>query len=225
MSLKLDIFIDLFKWPVALLSAISVPALIDAFNYIQVTNTKFLVFCCGSFCYLLLKILSSSSVNIAMQTLAHELTHAFFAFITFHKVEGIKINSDNTGGNMRFKGRGNWLIIIAPYFFPLFLFAIMIGITFFSDRIPNVLWVNGILGYFFAYHMESIMLQIHGDQPDFKLVGFPFCVLFLPGANLFFGTCVIAFNNGGWVNIKKYVRIVEKINSQNIEKIIEYFTN
>lgn len=225
MSKILDLFIDLFKWPVALLCAISVPALVDALDYIQVTNIKFLVFLGGGLTYILFKILASSNMNMSMLTLAHELTHAFFALLTFHRVSGIRINYDDSGGSMRFKGRGNWLIVIAPYFFPLFLFSIMLGITFFSDRIPNTLLVNGVLGYFFAYHLESIVLQIHGDQPDFKLVGFPFCILFLPGANLFFGTCVVAFNNGGWVNIKKYIKIVEKLNMQTIEKLLDYFTN
>ena len=225
MSKFLDLFIDLFKWPGAILSAVSIPALVNALDYIQVSNVKFWVFLAGAFVYLLIKILSSSNANIAMQTLAHELTHAFFAVLTFHKVSGIRINYDDSGGSMKFKGRGNWLIVIAPYFFPLFLFAIMMGITFYSDKIPNTLWVNGVLGYFFAYHLESIMMQIHGEQPDFKLVGFPFCILFLPGANLFFGTCIIAFNNGGWINIKRYIRVVEKLNSVTIEKLITYFTN
>jgi hypothetical protein len=131
---------------------------------------------------------------------------------------------DESGGAMGFKGKGNWLIVIGPYFFPLFLFFMMLGITFFSNKIPEGYWVNGILGYFFAYHVESIAVQIHGEQPDFKEVGFPFCWLFLPGANTFMCSAVLAFNNGGWLGIEKYMQILYKLNLHNLAVLLDYFT-
>ena len=158
-----------------------------------------------------------------MQILAHELTHTFFALLTFHKVVHIHLNMDESGGAMGFKGRGNWLITIAPYFFPLFLFFMMLAVTFFSSKIPDSLMVNGVFGYFFAYHLESILVQIHGEQPDFQEVGFPFCWLFLPGANLFACSAVLAFNNGGWLSVEKYVTAVCKLNMRNITEIMSYF--
>ena len=154
---------------------------------------------------------------------AHELTHAFFALLTFHKVVHIHLNMDESGGAMGFKGKGNWLITIAPYFFPLFLFFMMLAVTFFSSKIPDSLMVNGVFGYFFAYHLESILVQIHGEQPDFQEVGFPFCWLFLPGANLFACSAVLAFNNGGWLSVEKYVTAVYKLNMRNITEIMSYF--
>ena len=97
--------------------------------------------------------------------------------------------------------------------------------AYFSNRIPEGYWVNGILGYFFAYHVESIMMQIHGDQPDFKIVGFPFCLFFLPGANIFMCSIIVAFNNGGWLGIEKYVKIVSKISLDYIELVLPYVTS
>lgn len=83
--------------------------------------------------------------------------------------------------------------------------------------------VNGVFGYFFAYHLESILVQIHGEQLDFQEVGFPFCWLFLPGANLFACSAVLAFNNGGWLSVEKYVTAVYKLNMRNITEIMSYF--
>jgi hypothetical protein len=75
-----------------------------------------------------------SSSRVSMEVLAHELTHAFFALITFHKVKGIKINQDDTGGTMSFEGEGNWLIIIGPYFFPLYcLFSMFFIVLYYSE--------------------------------------------------------------------------------------------
>ena len=126
---------------------------------------------------------------------------------------------------MRFRGKGNWLITVSPYFFPLFLFFLMIGFTFFSDRLPSGYWVNGIIGYFFAYHLESMLVQIHGEQPDFKKAGVLFCIFLLPGANLFMCSLILAFNNGGFSNMEKYLTVVERLSSNSFSQIINYFTN
>lgn len=225
MSRWLDLLLGLFKWPVAMLAFVSLPALVHALEYLRLDNLRFFAFLGGAFVYLALKILAAARSNISMQILAHELTHTFFALLTFHKVVHIHLNMDESGGSMGFRGKGNWLITIAPYFFPLFLFFLMLFATFFAEKIPDSLIVNGVFGYFFAYHVESILVQIHGEQPDFKEVGFPFCWLFLPGANLFMCTAVLAFNNGGWLSVERYMRAVYLLNWQNINELMRYFTN
>ena len=225
MSRWLDLLLGLFKWPVAILAFVSLPALVHALDYLRLDNLRFFAFLGGAFVYLALKILAAARSNISMQILAHELTHTFFALLTFHKVVHIHLNMDESGGSMGFRGKGNWLITIAPYFFPLFLFFLMLFATFFAEKIPDSLIVNGVCGYFFAYHVESILVQIHGEQPDFKEVGFPFCWLFLPGANLFMCTAVLAFNNGGWLSVERYMRTVYLLNWQNINELMRYFTN
>ena len=61
-----------------------------------------------------------------IQTIAHELTHTLFAFLTLHLVKRVRLNPDGSGGSMAFSGQGNWLITLAPYFFPLFAFLYML---------------------------------------------------------------------------------------------------
>ena len=77
----------------------------------------------GFFMFFIGRSFMDSASRVSMEVLAHELTHAFFAILTFHKVKGISINPDDTGGAMSFEGEGNWLIIIGPYFFPLYCFG------------------------------------------------------------------------------------------------------
>jgi len=224
MSRFLDFIISLFKWPVAFLAIVVLPTLVQAFDYVSLINMRFFAFLGGALFYLALKILASARSNMSMQILAHEFTHIFFALLTFHRVVHIHLNMDESGGAMGFKGRGNWLIVVGPYFFPLFLFFMILGITFFSNKIAGGYWINGVLGYFFAYHVESIAIQIHGEQPDFKEVGFPFCWLFLPGANIFVCSIVLIFNNGGWLAVEKYLQLLYKLNVENITTLISFFT-
>jgi len=220
MSRLLDFVLGLLKWPAAFISLISIPAMLKAFDYIEFGNLRFLAFAGGAVFYLALKIFASARSNISMQILAHEFTHIFFALLTFHKVVHIHLNMDESGGAMGFRGRGNWLITIGPYFFPLFIFFLMMGMTFFAEKIPDGLLINGILGYFFSYHLESIAVQIHGEQPDFREVGFPFCWLFLPGANLFMCSAILAFNNGGWYGVQKYMAMVYVCARQTLSAVL-----
>lgn len=225
MARFMDCLLGLLKWPVALLAILSLPALVQALQYFNLTQVKFLVFAGGAFAYLAVKVMASVRSNVSMQILAHEFTHIFFALLTFHKVVHVHLNVDESGGAMGFKGKGNWLIVIAPYFFPLFLFFLMMFSTFFANKIPDSLWVNGVFGYFFAYHVESVIVQIHGQQPDFKEVGFLFCWLFLPGANLFICSLIAAFNNGGWEYVQRYISVIYKLNMYNLEAVLALFTN
>lgn len=224
MSRLIDFIFGLLKWPVALVALVSLPALIQVFSYFQLNNMKFFMFLGGIGAYLLIKILASARVNMSMQILVHEFTHTFFALLTFHRIVHIHLNMNETGGSMGFKGKGNWLIVIGPYFFPLVLFFMMIGLTIWSDKFSNNLFINGLLGYFFAYHIETIMIQIHPEQPDFKIVGFPFCWIFLPSANLFVGLIVLAFNNGGWLAVQRLLNAIYKLDLHNVYWLLDYFT-
>ncbi len=225
MARLMDLLLGLLKWPAALSAFLSLPALIQALQYFNWGQAKFFAFAGGLFAYLAIKIMASARSNASMQILAHEFTHIFFALLTFHKVVHIHLNMDESGGAMGFKGKGNWLIVIAPYFFPLFLFFLMMFATFFAGRLPDSLWVNGVFGYFFAYHIESIAIQIHGQQPDFKEVGFLFCWLFLPGANLFTCSAIAAFNSGGWLAVQRYASLIYKLDLQNLQQVLSVVTS
>lgn len=225
MSRYMDLILGLLKWPVAILAVVSLPALIKALDYFSLSNMRVYAFAGGVFAYFALKFFASSRSNISMQILAHEFTHIFFALLTFHKVVHIHLNMDESGGAMGFKGKGNWLITISPYFFPLFIFILMLIVTFYSQKIPEGYLINGIFGYFFAYHVCSMLSQIHSEQPDFKEVGFPFVFLFLPGANIFACSLILAFNSGGWIGMQKYIYLLYKLNLQTIAQITQYITN
>ena len=68
-----------------------------------------------------------------------------FAVATLHKPKGLDVEQ-GSGGSFSFMGEGNWLIALAPYFFPTFTFVLMIGI--------------------------SIYQAFYGIQPDFYLILF-----------------------------------------------------
>ncbi len=114
--------------------------------------------------------------------LEHELTHTIFAVLTFHKVVGLCATEKN-GGIMGFVGgKGNWLIDLAPYFFPTLGVIVSIMLHFANDSYDDIL--IAILGFFIMYHIHSTIKEFSFKQPDIQEAGVIFSILFLPGANL-----------------------------------------
>lgn len=112
------------------------------------------------------------------ETFEHELTHILFALLTFHPVSGMNVN-DYGGGNMTFRGKGNWLIALAPYFFPL-ASAAMMFLTVAYGRVTGLLpdWLLIGLGLAFGYDVCAFAEQIHPRQTDFKVAGYWFSLCF-----------------------------------------------
>lgn len=218
MTKLVDHIINLLKWPVAVYMFISLPALWMSQNFFVFATSKFLALAAGFFLYFVAKTMADSSMRTAMQIIAHELTHAFFALITGHKVKKIRLDPEGAGGEMVFDsaGVGNWLIVIAPYFFPLFGFFYMLFMGF----MPSYLVFNGFLGYFLGYHMDTVGSQIHEKQTDLPKVGYLFCALFLPGANLWMIGSMLAFNSKGWSGVETYFDLINHLNFLNFQKIL-----
>ena len=100
MQVLIDRFITLLKWPLALYMLVSIPAYIRSLYYFNFVNIKFIVLGAGFILFFIARQMADASVKTSMQIVAHELTHAFFALITFHKVKHIRVEADDSGGSM-----------------------------------------------------------------------------------------------------------------------------
>ena len=215
MRVLVDRFIELLKWPVALYMLLSLPAYIQSLYYFKFTNLQYVALFGGFFLFFISRSMMDSSVKSNMEIVAHEMTHAFFALLTLHKVTGIRVEGDNSGGNMSFEGEGNWLIVIAPYFFPLFGFFYMIAFSVYTHFAPSNLILNGILGFFIGYHLDTVGSQIHEKQTDLPKVSYKFCAMFLPAANLWAVCSMLAFNTRGWAGVSLYLDLINYLNVRN----------
>ena len=137
---------------------------------------------------------SKRSAGSFFSTFEHELTHALFAWITFKKVTGLQATW-NSGGVCHIEGGKNWLIFIAPYFFPT-LMLIPMGLSVIVDR-QYYDSIEVMLGAVMAYHMTSTYVETHRGQTDLQETGFLFAALFLPTANvMIYGWGLIYFLDG-----------------------------
>ena len=223
MQALMDKFVNLLKWPTALFFLFSLPAFIQSMDYFNFANLRYIALFGGFFLFFIARSFMDASAKTGMEILAHELTHAFFAILTFHKVKQIVLNPDDSGGNMTFEGEGNWLIIIAPYFFPLFGLIAMIAISVYTRvASPNLIF-NIVMGFVLGYHLDAVGSQIHEKQTDLPKVGYYFCAAFLLPANLWMIGSMFAFNSKGWDGVWLYQRLILSLNGKNLDYILNLF--
>ncbi len=100
--------------------------------------------------------------------LNHELTHNFWAVLSFSKPKTLQVR-EGKGGNFAFSGRKNIMTVLSPYFFPLitaFLFPLYFIIN--GKFMPYYFAVLGLsLGFSFVTELK----QIHLGQPDLRIYG------------------------------------------------------
>lgn len=187
MSATIDRIFGWIKWPVAVVHVCLLPgaawAFVSALGLVGAHAGDMIPFFAGFGLYGALWWLAFRRYGWGSwaSTLEHELTHALFALLTFHRVTKITA-SWHDGGATSFRGRGNWLITLAPYFVP----TASVLIAAFLWAIPDgwLHWASGLLGASIAYHMSSTWLETHFRQTDITKAGLIFSLMFLPTANL-----------------------------------------
>jgi hypothetical protein len=201
----------LIKWPLAIASAAFLPALAQG-AWIEATgllrSRYWWDFFAGAAGYALLWLLFIRKIKLSfLSTLEHELTHCLFAWATGNRVTGLTARL-NTGGGMRIKGTPNWLIAVAPYFFPTVSVALLVASAIIDARWQPLL--AGLIGVSVTYHIASTWQETHAGQNDLREAGLVFSLLFLPSANLLAYGLVFATIRAGVAGMAGLMRTVEQ---------------
>ncbi|MDA1017181.1 MAG: hypothetical protein O3A00_22330 [Planctomycetota bacterium] len=199
------------KWPIAIIAVCAFPgaaaAMISLITRMVTSPASVWAFLLGMIIYLAIwwRLVRHSRITFLL-VLEHEFTHALFAWLTFHRVTGLKATWRG-GGQMEFMGAGNWLITISPYFFPTISALLLLGFWMFSDGGPVC---NLALGISLAYHITSTIRETHSQQTDLQKVGYPFALLFLPTANLLMIGAVMSFTYGAGPALVSFFTVISE---------------
>ena len=120
-----------------------------------------------------------------MYVLGHELTHALWSLPFGGKLKKIKVKSD--GGHVLIT-KSNFLVSLAPYFFPLY--AVLVVIIFlignlFWDWTQYVLWFYFFIGLAYAFHITLTFRILKIRQPDIVKEGYIFSTIIIFLGNMF----------------------------------------
>ena len=106
--------------------------------------------------------------------LAHELTHALWGTLMGAKIFGMSISRDRGSVTL---SKTNFLITLAPYFFPLYTVLIVIGyyvLAIFYDLAPYHLWWLALVGFTWGFHFTFTVSSLLQHQSDIQAYGFVF---------------------------------------------------
>ena len=212
MNKVIDFMTNLCRWPVALMLLFSLPALVKSYQYFNFFNRHFYYMAAGIIFFWFVAITAGRELRSQIQTIAHELTHTLFAFLTLHFVKRVRLNPDGSGGSMAFAGHGNWLITLAPYFFPLFASIYMLIMPWLLETTDKYWLVYAVFGYFVAYYWETVLSQVHREQTDIIQEGFVFSGIIIVGLNLFVTGMLFAFNSQQWHGVSIYYKLLKRLN-------------
>lgn len=192
-----DRLLGILKWPIAIVALILVPGLVYALflviRGIAAAPGTCVPFLLGAAAYSILWFALGSRRIGFWTTVEHELTHALFAWATFHPVVGFGA-SLRGGGHIRYVGRGNWLIAVAPYFFPTLSLIAIAVLTWAPGK--HLVLGGAVLGVTVAYHALSTWSETHRHQTDLREAGWLFCLPFLAAANAFVFGLLLAYACG-----------------------------
>ena len=193
--------LNILKWPIGAVTLSLLPTtiltLLELFIELLTDLAPISSFLVGMVLYVVLDklLFSRRFMGSAFSTFEHELTHAIFAWLSFHRVQNLKVTW-NSGGMIQIVGGHNWLIAIAPYWFPTLCLPFMV--MSYLGSFAGAWWVAAGLGATYCYTVLSTWRETHRQQTDLQYTSFLFAWLFLPTANLVTMGVILAFAHGGF---------------------------
>ena len=163
-------------------------------------DTVWVPFLAGAACWLVVFLLLPKPMWLYV--FGHELTHALWAWLFGGRVKKMKVTS--AGGHV-VVSKTNFLIVLAPYFFPLYAvlvilaFAIGHGIWDWRDYF---VWFHLAVGVAYAFHVTLTWQALKTQQTDITSQGYLFSavIIFLGNVSvLLFGVPLLTAKVG-WLN-------------------------
>jgi hypothetical protein len=119
-----------------------------------------------------------------LYVMGHELTHALASLIQGGSADEMRVST--RGGAVRVN-RSNFLVSLAPYFFPLYTFgAVLLYYVVDKKFLPGVFF---LLGFTLAFHLALTVYSLREHQSDVAEVGWLFAIPFIACVNFL----VVAF--------------------------------
>lgn len=124
---------------------------------------------------------STISRPVRTYVLGHELTHALWGLLFGARPSDVRVSE--TGGSVKLT-KSNFIITLAPYFFPFYTFVVIVAALItsaFLRPLPFLpLWMF-LIGFTWAFHVLFTLETLTQRQPDVKLYGrvFSWTVIFI----------------------------------------------
>lgn len=134
----------------------------------------------------------------------HELTHTVWAVLFRGKIKEFKVSS-KSGSVVTTKT--NFLILLAPYFFPIYTFLIIFVfyiLAFTFDVAKWIEWLFFLVGVSYSFHIFLTFESLSISQSDIKKTGRIFSYTVIVILNLIITVVILKFISPDKISIAKY---------------------
>ncbi len=120
----------------------------------------------------------------------HELTHALFAMLFGGSVKSF--HASERGGRVTIT-KSNFLITLAPYFFPVYTFLVLLalGAARYADARTAEPWLVFLAGGTYMFHLALTFIFLQADQDDIREHGAVFSYPLIYLFNILFASLLI----------------------------------
>jgi hypothetical protein len=184
---------------------------IKNFLYFAISaEDQYIPFWVGVICYIVFQIVLYRPMRTYV--FGHELSHAIAGILSGAKIKKFSITKES--GSVALTKDNVW-ITLAPYFFPVYTFAIIIIYIFlgwFIDIRQLYEYFIFLIGFSVAFHVALTIYVLKMEQPDLKVYGafFSFVVIFTVNILIFTLLAALAFPDT--VNVRStFIQIFSNI--------------
>jgi len=174
------------KWCKAILAVLLLPvcagqawALVRVVGASGQADTIWVALLSGAACWLVIYLLLPKPMWVYV--VGHELTHALWTWLLGGRVKKFKASAK--GGHVVVT-KNNFIIALAPYFFPLY--AVLVTLLFVGGSLvwnwhSYLVWFHLLLGMAYAFHVTLTCHILRSSQSDITEQGYLFSsvVIFL----------------------------------------------
>lgn len=142
-------------------------------------DTFWVAFLGGAACWWVVFLLLPKPMRLYV--FGHELTHALWTWLFLGRVKKFKASAK--GGHVVVT-KSNFLIVLAPYFFPVYAVLVIAGFALghlLFGWTRNLVWFHLLLGAAYAFHLTLTWHILQNRQSDIASEGYLFSavVIFL----------------------------------------------
>ncbi|MEI9863414.1 MAG: M50 family metallopeptidase [Limisphaerales bacterium] len=150
-------------------------------------DTTWVPFLAGAACWIVIFLLLPKPMWLYV--FGHELTHALWTWLFGGQVKKMKVTSK--GGHVIIS-KTNFVIALAPYFFPLYV-VLIIAVFALGNLLWNwhsyLVWFHLLIGAAYAFHVTLTFQVLQTQQSDITSQGYLFSAVVIFLGNV----CVLLF--------------------------------
>jgi hypothetical protein len=137
-----------------------------------------------------------------MYVMGHELTHALASVLQGGRADDLRVSSK---GGMVKVDVSNFLVNLAPYFFPIYTFLLLLVYWVADPRFQ--IHIVFLLGMSLAFHLALTVYSLRQHQSDIAEVGWLFALPFIAALNVLIFVLVLWAVLPELVSFKSYLRL------------------